>query len=195
MKSKKFKKQLTEEDFNQSLPKYLLNASSLYFTPINVAEQAVDWLTKGGQKRVLDIGAGIGKFCIAGARLSDSFFCGIEYRPSLVAVANQLISKFEVPNAAVYHANITDVSFGSFDGFYLYNPFTENLIPEKRLNMEVPLSIQNYDTFIQYTWEQFSMALPGTRVVSFHGNNFELPEDYYPMDHAFYGRLKLWVKQ
>jgi SAM-dependent methyltransferase len=191
----KYKYELTEDVFNEVLPEYLKKASKVYFTPIPVAEMAVKWLTEDGEKRILDIGAGVGKFCIIGARNSDSYFYGIEYRPSLVKLAAQLIEKFEAKNISVFHANILQINFSTYDAFYLYNPFFENLFYRGKLNSEVMLSGELYDCYLRHTEAELDKAKPGTRLVTYHGNNFEIPDSYRKEKEDFNGNLKLWIRE
>ena len=42
---------------------------------------------------------------------------------------------------------------------------------------------------------QLDKAKKGTRLVTYHGNNFEVPNSYKKENEAFNGTLKLWVKQ
>jgi len=185
---------LTEENFSNLLPAYLRKASRLYFTPIHIAQIASQWLTEGGKKHVLDIGAGVGKFCITGASHSDSFFYGVEYRTSLANLANGLINHFDIKNASVHKGNITDVDFNNFNSFYLFNPFYENLIPSMRLNDEVELAGAAYSYYLKETEIKLDNSATGTRLVTYHGNNFEVPESFKKIKETPDGFLKLWIK-
>lgn len=187
--------QLTEENFNNCLPDYLKARSQRFFTPFDVAKTATEWLTEDGKKSILDIGAGIGKFCIAGAACSDSFFCGIEYRPSLAKIANELIVKFNIANAVVQNGDVTEIDFENFDAFYLYNPFFENLIPGLRLNNEVELRMSLYAYYFNHTEKKLDKTKSGTRLVTYHGNNFEVPGSFSKVKESKGGTLKLWIKQ
>lgn len=191
----KYKLELTEESFNDCLPEYLQTRSARFFTPFHVAQIATDWLTEDGKKCILDIGAGVGKFCIAGAIYSDSFFCGIEHRHGLAKIANELILKFGIPNAVVQQGDITEVDFENFDAFYLYNPFFENLIPNLRLNNEVELTASLYVYYFKHTEKQLSKVKPGSRLVTYHGNNFEVPPCFKKVKESGDSLLKLWIKQ
>jgi SAM-dependent methyltransferase len=191
----KHKLALTEENFSSLLPEYLQKASRIYFTPIRIAQIATQWLTGDGKKNVLDIGAGVGKFCIAGAHYSDSYFSGIEYRPSLAKLANKLINKFEIENAVVLNGNVLDLDFEKFDAFYMYNPFYENLAFGNRLNSEVELAASLYGNFFSHTEQQLDKTRPGTRLVTFHGNNFEVPDSFEKIKEAEDASLKLWIKK
>lgn len=187
--------ELTEENFNRFLPDYLQRASRLYFTPIRVAQQAARWLTEDGAKAVLDIGAGVGKFCVAGASLNNSFYFGIEYRKSVAQVANNMISVFQLPNSIVQHGNVTDLDFQNFDAFYMYNPFFENLLQTRRLNDEVQLEGSLYGYYFRHVGHKLDCLKPGTRLVTFHGNNFDAPPSFKKAKEAEGGSLKLWIRQ
>lgn len=187
--------ELTEESFNSCLPDYLQNRSKRFFTPFQIAQTATEWLTEDGKKRILDIGAGIGKFCIAGASCSESFFLGIEHRPSLVKIANELISRFDIANAVVQNGNITEIDFENFDAFYLYNPFFENIMPSLRLNNEVELAASLFGYYFNHTEKQLNKAKSGTRLVTYHGNNFEVPGSFQKVKENKDSTLKLWIKR
>lgn len=185
----------TEDSFTALLPKYLQERSKRFLTPIHVAEKAVQWLTEDGKKRILDIGAGVGKFCIAGANFSDSYFFGIEYRPSLAKIANELIIQFGLDNVIVQHGDVTEIDFRQFDAFYMYNPFFENLVPSLRLNNEVELCMSMYTYYFKHTEEKLHHTKSGTRLVTYHGNNFEIPDSFIKIKETESGLLKLWIKQ
>ena len=61
------------------LPESLRLISKTHFTPVRIAQLAAEWLTEDGPKKILDVGAGTGKFCIAGAIEYNSFFYGLGY--------------------------------------------------------------------------------------------------------------------
>lgn len=193
-KAKKNNK-LTEETFELMLPDYLQKASRVFFTPFHVAITATQWLTEDGKVKILDIGAGVGKFCIVGATYSDSFFYGIEYRPSLVKIANNIIENFQIKNASIINNNLSEVEFNNYDAFYLYNPFYENLSFSKKLNNEVELIGSLYSYYCKSTEDKLSETKSGTRLVTFHGNNFEVPTNFKKIKESDDGKLKLWIKQ
>lgn len=187
--------ELTDTSFNELLPGYLKFAARLYFTPIEVAKKAAEWLTENNEKRILDIGSGVGKFCIAAASHVDSHFYGVEYRKSLVQVGKHIAKHYQLNNVTLLNVNILDIDFSNYDGFYIFNPFYENLEKTKRLNDEVKLKAELYQVFLKYTDDQLDKAKVGTKLVTYHGNNFEVPNSYVKINDAFNGDLKLWVKQ
>ncbi len=191
----KQKPELTEESFDTLLPDYLKRASRIYFTPLRVGKLAAQWLTEGGKKTILDIGAGVGKFCVAGASSTDSFFCGIEYRRSIANIANEIISAYQIKNAIVQHGDVVEIDFQNFDGFYFYNPFYENLLSSKRLNNEVELTAALYGYYFKHTENKLDKAKTGTKLVTYHGNNFEVPDSFVKVREEEGGVLKFWIKK
>ncbi|MES2515263.1 MAG: methyltransferase domain-containing protein [Bacteroidota bacterium] len=186
---------LTEIGFNNLLPHALKQATQLYFTPVEVAQTAAEWLTENHEEKILDIGAGVGKFCVAAARVCNKQFYGVEYRETLVEIGNELIDHFEVSaNASMIFSNITNINFLEYDAFYLFSPFYENLEPEQRLNDEVEIEEKLYQVYLDYTESQLAKAKMGTRLVTYFGNNFEVPDSYQRVRDAYDGSLKLWIK-
>lgn len=190
-----YQHELTEQSFDSFLPAHLKTAARLYFTPIDVAKKAAEWLTETNASRILDIGAGVGKFCITGAKNSNSHFYGVEHRESLANIGNRIAQHFGLTNVSILHSNILDINFSDYDAFYLFNPFYENLEFVKRLNDEIDLEENLYQVYLDYTESQLDSAKTGTRLVTYHGNNFEVPNSYKKETEAFNGELKLWIKQ
>jgi hypothetical protein len=186
---------LTEESIRKLLPEYLQRASKTHFTTLHIASMATEWLTEDGHKNILDIGAGIGKFCIAGAMESKSMFTGIEYRESLVKIAQELISHFGLKNVVVKQGNIIHFDFSPYNAFYLYNSFYENIQVNKRLNDEMPLSDALHKTYQEYTRKQLDLCKPGTRLVTFHGDNDEVPDSFAKVKESKDKYLKLWIRR
>ncbi len=187
--------EFNEENFNSLLPDYLKKVSERFFTPISTGQIAAQWLTEDKNKSILDIGAGVGKFCITGAKCTNSYYCGIEYRKSLVNVACDIISAYRLENTSVLHGNMVDVDFMNFDAFYLFNPFYENLSCNYRLNDEVELNESKYGYYLKHVEKQLEKTKTGTRLVTFHGNNFEIPESFKKIKQTEDNYLKLWIKQ
>lgn len=184
-----------ELDFFTRLPEHLRLISKVHFTPVRIAWLAAEWLSEDGPKKVLDIGAGVGKFCIAAALETDSEYYGIEHRESLVETAQDLIKSFDLQNAHVLHQNILDVNFADYQAFYLFNPFYENLVHKKRINNEVSLSERLHQQYTEHTLEQLRAMPNGTKVVTYDGENKEIPYAYERVKQSQNGLLKLWVKQ
>src|SRR3954471_8285376 len=67
--------------------------SPQHWTPVQVAARAATLLTQAGATRILDVGSGAGKFCIAGALSTDAHFTGVERRGRLVETARRAATR------------------------------------------------------------------------------------------------------
>jgi len=186
--------ELNEETLNSILPNKIKEKSRRFFTPIDLAVQSAKWLSGDDCRNVLDIGAGIGKFCLCGAYHTKSKFYGIEMRPHLVKIAETLFKTFGVENAKMLQGNVTDFQFSEFNAFYFYNPFHENLFTFLRMDDSIKLSETLYKIYLEHTKTQLSLASKGARLVTFHGNNMEVPAAYKITDEFRGGDLKFWIK-
>src|SRR5262245_2791350 len=63
--------------------------SEEHWTPVAVAARAARILTFAGATRILDVGSGVGKFCIVGALCTAARFVGVERRHRLVSIARR----------------------------------------------------------------------------------------------------------
>jgi 16S rRNA A1518/A1519 N6-dimethyltransferase RsmA/KsgA/DIM1 with predicted DNA glycosylase/AP lyase activity len=185
---------LDEETVNSLLPERVRSKARRFFTPRKIAIQAALWLSGDDHRKILDIGAGVGKFCLYGASHTKSDFVGIEMRSHLVDIAENLLEAFEIKNAKVIHGNITEFNFFEYEAFYLYNPFHENIAPILKMDDTILLSKDFYCIYIQYTRAQLALAKKGTKLVTYHGLNNEVPSSYKLVEQFANGDLKYWIK-
>lgn len=165
-----------------------------HWTPEYIAEEAARLLVTRPGTRVLDVGCGIGQFCMAGAEATEGYFTGVEQRGHLVTQARRLARERSTPRVRFVHANITTVPFWEHHAFYLFNPFDENLRPAMRIDSAVELSGYLFESYNAYVKQQLSEAPAGTRVVTYVGGEEALPEMYREQERRFGGQLVLWVK-
>src|SRR5436305_754412 len=67
-----------DKAFDQLYPEHIRKLSQLHWTPVDIASKAADFLAIPCA-RVLDIGSGVGKFCLAaGSFHPETLFFGIE---------------------------------------------------------------------------------------------------------------------
>lgn len=187
--------ELNDEIINSLLPKKIREKSRRFFSPIDLAVQSAKWLSGEDCRNVLDIGAGIGKFCLCGAFHTKSNFVGIEMRSHLVKIARKLFKSFGLENAKMLEGSVTDFQFSEYKAFYFYNPFHENLFTFLRMDDSVLLSEQLYKDYLEHTRTQLSLAEKGSRLVTYHGNNYEIPPDYKIVQEFRGGDLKYWIKE
>jgi hypothetical protein len=173
----------------------LQQLSQRHWTPLSVARKAAKFLaTKRGVK-VLDIGSGIGKFCLAAASSNPhAIFCGVEQRRDLVYHADKVKGMLELKNVSFRHCNFTQLNFQDYDHFYFYNSFYENLIGTDKIDNNIFYSTGLYNYYNRYLYTQLGKMPTGTRVVTFHSLEDEIPPSYQLVNMERDNLLKCWIK-
>ena len=75
----------SDVQFNNIYPSTIQLLASKHWTPLAVARKAANFLAAEKNVRILDIGSGVGKFCLAAAyHKPDAYYFGVEQRKSLI---------------------------------------------------------------------------------------------------------------
>jgi SAM-dependent methyltransferase len=184
--------------FDSLLPPDLKAASGEYWTPLAVALQAAHWLEAHDVRRVVDIGAGPGKFCVAVALASRCELLGLEHRSRLVGVARALAQQFGLEERARFQlGSVHEAPLPAADAYYLYNPFGENLHgPGGYLAEDVELSCERYALDISKVQHTFRCAPRGTIVITYNGFGGCMPASYelLQLERGFPCVLQMWSK-
>src|SRR5258706_8089425 len=114
--------------FDLLYPESIQRLARRHWTPLHVARMASGFLVTGEGIRILDIGSGVGKFCLSAAYYKPhSFFEGVEQRSGLIGHAETARDMLGLFNVAFIHGNFTQLDFKRYTHFYFYNSFFENL--------------------------------------------------------------------
>lgn len=147
-------------------------------TPVEVAATAAAWLAEAGATRVLDVGAGAGRFCVAGALVTDLAFTGVERRPWLVEAARTAAGALGASRARFVCGDVRDVDWAAHDGFYLFNPFAEHHLDEGDcIDLAWPRGRDGFDADVTFVEDALAAAPSGTPVVTWNGFGGDL-RDY-----------------
>lgn len=189
---------LRDRDFDCIYPPTVREVSDVFWTPVAVAREAALWLTRGGRARVLDVGAGVGKFCLVGAAVApETTFVGIEHRPHLVAIAREAARTCGLHNVLMVQGEMDVAPWRDFDAFYMFNPFDENNFSTgAQLDGSVELSTKRYLRDVRFTEQCLGQAAVGTRVVTYHGFGGVMPVEYRLEHEQPHGMdfLRFWIK-
>lgn len=177
-------------------PPELCELSPQLWTPVSVALRAAELLVAGPETRVLDVGSGVGKLCLIGALSTPASFTGIEHRLEWVRIAEGAARELGATRARFVHGTLDHVDAASFDAFYLFNPFAENLWSEaERVDRSVELSQARHARDVARAEQLLAATRAGTRVVTFHGFGGTMPSSYRrALSEQHGGALELWVK-
>lgn len=184
-----------DDAFDRLYPGHIVAKSARHWTPLSVACKAAEFLAEAGA-RVLDIGSGVGKFCLAGARyFPEATFYGVEQRHELIMYAEDAKDYLHLPNAHFIYANMTQINFKEFDHFYFYNSFYENVDSEGCIDNTIDTSYSLYNYYTQYLLVALEQKPAGTRLVTYHSIEEEIPSSYCLADVSFDSLLKMWIKK
>jgi SAM-dependent methyltransferase len=189
---------VTDRAFDRFLALEHESVSAVHWTPVFVARRAAQWLGELDVQSVVDIGAGVGKFCVAAALAGRCHFTGIEQRPRFVAAARALADLFDVTSRVRFiQGALGEVSVPDAEAFYLYNPFGENLFgPEDHLDADVELGSKRYARDVADVEDLLRNARVGTYLISYNGFGGRVPDTYEEIrvDRNLPNLLKMWRK-
>jgi predicted RNA methylase len=173
--------EVSDLDVDAFYPEWARSQSEIHWTPVRVAQRAAQLLAVDSAFKILDVGSGVGKFCLIGASVTRGVFVGVEQRISHVELARDAAFRAGLLRARFVHADMADLDWSSFDGFYLFNPFSGSRLRDQQ---------------VAVVRSKLSGGRLGTRVVTYHGFGGAFPEDYDLMrrEPAGTGTLELWQK-
>jgi cyclopropane fatty-acyl-phospholipid synthase-like methyltransferase len=168
----------SDRDFDDLLPEEIKAAAYTHWTPINIIERVVEFINENQCQNVLDIGSGVGKFCLIAATLSKAHFQGVEIRKQLHFYSLSLAKASQLKNVSFSQENICDVDFEPFDCFYYYNPFFENIDPIRSIDNSLELSEHQYQNYVQCIQKALNKKTNGTFLITYQTNPKEIPNSY-----------------
>lgn len=185
----------TDLMFDTLLPAALREKSLRHFTPAEVVEKAAGFLCCLKKNKILDLGSGIGKFCLLAGKMnpSDQFY-GVEIRQNLCDEAERIRQLWKLKNVHFLHENILQTSFKGYTGFYYFNSFHENIEPESSLDYHLELNMKNYSLYSGRVYRELEKLSPGVRIVTFHVPDGSLPPEYQVLEHYFDATLLCYEK-
>ena len=189
---------LIDAEFDAHYPPAIRDASASCWSPLAVVWRAVDLLRPA--KRVLDVGSGSGKFCIAASILAPAIaFSGIERRSELVVAAvNASAELCKEPYPVFFHGGLSDVDAGLYDGYFLFNPFGYNSYDRHRdSRTDEAVERRDFLDSVRDTESLLDATRCGSRVVTCNGFGGEFGDGFYRDAVTWVGddRLEVWVHE
>lgn len=184
-----------DTSFDYLYPKRIQKLSEIHWTPLDIAKKSCEFLSEPNTK-VLDIGSGVGKFCItAGFHQPQTSFHGIEQRKDLFNLAESVKDRLNLPNVKFIHGNLVDLDFDLFDHFYFFNSFYENIKPEGGIDTTIEATVELYKHYTSFVYQKLDEKPSGTRLVTYHGALKQIPSSYKLIDNSYSYALKMWMKE
>lgn len=184
-----------ESHFCQLYPLPIQQLDKKHWSPLTVVNRATKFLVNKPDAKILDIGSGAGKFCLAGAyyKPSASFF-GVEQRKDLVDNAETVRNILGLQNACFIHGNFTQLNLKQYDHFYFYNSFFENLEGTDKIDNKIAYSNELYNYYSHYLYKLLDDMPVDTRVVTYCSWDDEIPPGYQLVEAQLDNLLRFWMK-
>lgn len=188
----------SDAHFDELYPYHIQTMSEQHWTPLHITQLAIEFLSAKVKpaSKVLDIGSGVGKFCLAAATYAPQLeFVGIEQRGYLIRKAQSARGKLGIKNVSFIEGNFTQLNLKNFNHFYFFNSFYENLDGANKIDNSISYSEALYEYYVQYLHNEFKSLPTGTRIATYHSILQEIPRTYQLVDSLENGDLNFWVKR
>lgn len=154
--------------FDQIFPESLQgDISEDHWTPVEIAKTASSWLSEFAYE-ICDLGCGSGKFCLVGAAITYSNYTGVDYRKSLIDVANGIVSDHYLnQNISFIHQDFCKMDLTPFNGFYFYNPYLEHLFKTPLLTQEIKTDLSKIRTYTSHLKNYFASVNKPISIVTY----------------------------
>ena len=167
-----------ESGFIKLLPAKLKDLDHEYWSDYDHIQQSCEWLKNCNN--ILDVGSGVGKFCIIGTQILSSNFFGIEIKSQLYKQAKTILSHLPKHHVKFIYGDLFELSLLDYDGLYIYNPFVENISLGKKIDNSIHYSERVYNALHNQLMIKLDTLKPNSLVVNnsfvtdYFNENFEL---------------------
>jgi SAM-dependent methyltransferase len=185
----------SDREFNTLYPLSIQALAKNHWTPLPLAMKAAHFLAGEDNVKILDIGSGVGKFCLAAAwHTPSAFYYGVEQRESLIQYAETAKRNLDIDNVSFIHGNFSQLDLKKYDHFYFYNAFYENLDGTDKIDDSIDYSGELYNYYNRYLFRQLQQKQKGTRLCTLCSLESEVPPDFQVIHSEMDDLLKFWVK-
>jgi hypothetical protein len=187
---------VADEEFDRLFPEKTRALSEIHWTPVSTARRAAELAVRKPNDLVLDIGSGVGKFCVVGSLTTAGNFFGVEQREYLLRFARQVVTRYRIPRVQLIFKNMVELDWRPYDAIYLFNPFYENLDESIRIDDLYELSSDLYVKYIRQTQQKLAGLNTGTRIVTLNGFGGDFPPSYRLIqeEEVHFLPLQVWEK-
>lgn len=188
----------SDRDFDSLLPPGIRSRSAMHWTPVRVANTVARYLAPNDGARILDVGAGCGKFCVVGAFSTRGRFYGVEQKRHLYDAAVDLAGRLKQERAQFIHGDAFSQNWNDFTALYFYNPFGEALFtpgPTEFLAKAEPP--HQFELSVGLTLERLKGLPSGVRVATYQGFGGYFPASFRRIHSMNIGKgvIEVWAKE
>ncbi|TGL62714.1 methyltransferase domain-containing protein [Leptospira ognonensis] len=170
--------QITDADFDSLYPEKIQQLSAVQWTPVDVILQIHRHMKFTKQDRILDIGSGVGKFCLVSSLLSDALFFGIERRKHLFEIAESVQKDLKTKNVKFKLGEMISLDWSNYNVLYFYNPFYESLTAKNEIDDQMEKGLQKFTLDLIRVKNRLSLLPRGTKVITYHSFGGKMPNSF-----------------
>nr|WP_232227642.1 methyltransferase domain-containing protein [Leptospira wolbachii] len=162
---------MTDTLWDSYLPEKFQTLSPFQWTPISVIERTWKYLSADGVTSVVDLGSGVGKFCIHLSLLSNHSIdiLGLEDREELVSLSNSLKVNWETPNVEFRKENFLKEFPVGRSHYYCFNPLYETMKGSHSIDSIKQKSAIQFLKDLQSLKQNLLLLTPKSKLITFHG--------------------------
>ena len=191
----KAERHITDAELDAVFPPKIKSLSERHWTPVIVAKIASNFLCHKDGLNILDIGCGVGKFCLVAATLQPHCnFHGIDIRENFIKQANKTKHKFNIANSLFSCQDILETDINGYDCIYFFNSFQENIDETSIMDEESRVSHEMFKIYTQHLYDKFSLLPAGTRLVTYHTAEFCIPDNFKIVERHLADDVKCYIK-
>lgn len=177
--------------FDSLLKEKYAALSDIHWTPFDIAKKSAELFKQYDCTNIVDIGSGVGKFCLISSLYHSVPFTGIELRSNLVQEAKRL-NKLLRLHCQFKNANITTIDLHSFDGIFYYNPFCEQEALKDFIDTEIQIKSNLIGEYNESVYFQLKSMKSGTVLLTFRSPTFQPPDEYKLLEIFENEELVVW---
>ncbi|TGM82143.1 methyltransferase domain-containing protein [Leptospira mtsangambouensis] len=162
---------MTDESWDAFLPLHLQKLSPFQWTPISVIERTWKYLFSDGVTSVVDLGSGVGKFCINLSLLSSESIevIGLEDREELLSVSEAMKKLWGLSRVQFQKKNfLTHFPFGH-SHYYCFNPLYETIKGSHSIDLKKNKSANQFLKDLRTFKQNLFLLKPKSKLITFHG--------------------------
>lgn len=162
---------MTDAFWDSFLPKNFQTLSPFQWTPISVVERTWEYLQTDMPESIVDLGSGVGKFCIYLSLLSKAAIriAGVEDRKDLVLVSESLKEHWNTPKVEFQNINFLKQFPYGHSHYYCFNPLYETMKGIHSIDTQKEKSANQFLKDLQTLKQNLLLLKPKTKLITFHG--------------------------
>lgn len=162
---------MTDLVWDSFLPEKFRTVSPYQWTPISVIVTSWEYLQEEKVTSIVDLGSGVGKFCLNLGKLSKDRFpiLGMEDRIELYQIAESLKDKWKTREVKFEHRNFLEEFPYEYSHYYCFNPLYETMKASHSIDGTKDKSALLFIHNLQTLKNHFLNCKIGTKLITYHG--------------------------